>query len=285
MNASTNLVLTREQYEQYHRDGFLYLEKFYDLERDILPIQRDIHRLISLIIKVNNLSVTQKEFSPADFDSGLPELLRDRRDLVSVLYDAVKKIPSYTALACDTRHELVVRALLGSDFVGYANRGYGIRMDNPSEDVHMTQWHQDYTSQLCAPSGIVFWSPLRDVDELLGPVEFCPGSHREGILRIIREQEGSRGLLLEDEETLVRKYVRIKPQVKTGDAVLTNYLVLHRSSPNRSRATRWAMISRYFDFLDKTGMSYGWKGGLQEGNSFEKIHPELSEVKNTATLN
>lgn len=38
------------------------------------------------------------------------------------------------------------------------------------------------------------------------------------------------------------------------------------------------MISRYFDFLDPVGISYGWKGGLQEGNSFEKIHPELSEV-------
>jgi hypothetical protein len=38
------------------------------------------------------------------------------------------------------------------------------------------------------------------------------------------------------------------------------------------------MISRYFDFLDESGRSYGWKGGLQEGNSFENIHPELSEV-------
>ena len=114
----------------------------------------------------------------------------------------------------------------------------------------------------------------------MGPVEFCPRSHKEGIFKVLKDGEGSYGLKIKDEQEVIKKFESTIPEVKAGDMVIINYLVLHRSSPNRSKYTRWAMISRYFDFLDPVGISYGWKGGLQEGNSFEKIHPELSEIKN-----
>ena len=273
-------MLSDNDLEQFEREGFLYLPSFYDLKKEILPIQRDIYEIISILIKKHNLPISQEPFSPDTFDSGLQELLKTNRNLVSVIYDAVKKIPSYTKLACSEKNERVAKILLNTKFVGFANRGYGIRMDNPSEDVFLTQWHQDYVSQLCAKNGVVLWSPLRDVSNEMGPVEFCPRSHKEGIFKVLKDGEGSYGLKIKDEQEVIKKFESTIPEVKAGDMVIINYLVLHRSSPNRSKYTRWAMISRYFDFLDPVGISYGWKGGLQEGNSFEKIHPELSEIKN-----
>jgi ectoine hydroxylase-related dioxygenase (phytanoyl-CoA dioxygenase family) len=173
----------------------------------------------------------------------------------------------------------LAQILLGTDFVGFANRGYGIRMDHPNEDKFLTQWHQDYVTQLCSQRGIVLWSPLRDVTLDVGPVMLCPRSHREGIFPIVRDGGGSYGLKIKDVGKIVDRYPSIIPEVKTGDLVVIDYMTLHSSLPNRSPGTRWAMISRYFDFLEKTGISHGWKGGLQEGNSFERVHPELSEIK------
>lgn len=274
-------MISKEQIKQFQSEGFLYISSFYNLEKEILPIQKDIYQLVSILINKYSLSIKQESFSPKTFDSGLQELLSDHRELVSIIYDTVKKIPSYMKLACSNKNEEIAKELLQTEFVGFANRGFGIRMDNPSEDHFLTQWHQDYVSQLCAKSGIVLWSPLRDVTSEMGPVEICTKSHKDGIFRVIKEGEGSYGLKIKNEKDMVNRYTSIIPEVKAGDMVIIDYLTLHRSTPNRSKYTRWAMISRYFDFLDPVGISHGWKGGLQEGNSFEKIHPELSEVVNS----
>lgn len=270
---------SKSQLEEYNKSGVVYLESFYDLNTEILPIQKDIYRLIGIIIKEHLLPIKQENFSPDNFDSGLQELVKNHRKHVSDVYDAVKKLSSYVRLANSVKNENLAKELLNSEFVGFANRGYGIRMDNPNEDKFLTQWHQDYVSQLCSPKGVVLWSPLRDVTMNTGPVVICPGSHHEGIFPIIRDGHGSHGLKIKNEDMIIGRYQSVVPEVKSGDMVVIDYLTLHCSSPNRSQATRWAMISRYFDFLDKTGISYGWKGGLQEGYSFETMHKELTEIK------
>lgn len=278
INTKNKIEFSKEQIDQYKRDGVVYLESFYDLEAEILPIKKDIYRIISMLIDQYKLPVNQDEFSVENFDSGLIEMVKHHRKIVGILYDAVKKIPSYIRLASSPKHDILAKCLIGTDFFGFANRGYGMRMDNPNEDVYLTQWHQDYVSQLCAPKGIVLWSPLRNVTYEVGPVQMCPGSHTDGIFPIVRDGDGSYGLKLKNEEELLKKYAIIVPEVKVGDMVVIDYLTLHASTANRSKFTRWAMISRYFDFLDDTGKAHGWKGGLQEGNSFETIHPELSEI-------
>lgn len=275
IDGKNGIHLSRDQLLEFRECGIVYIKNFYDFKSEILPIQKDIYRLIELIIKENRLPIQQKVFTYEFFDSGLIELVKEYRNLAGILYDAVKKLPSYVRLSNCSKHEQLARLLLNSDFVAFANRGYGIRMDHPNDDSFLTQWHQDYVSQLGSLKGVVFWSPLRDVNMNVGPVVLCPGSHREGIFPIVRDGPGSYGLKIKDEEALSKKYLSITPEVKVGDLVAIDYLTLHRSSPNRSSVTRWAMISRYFDFLERGGISNGWRGGLQEGNSFENVHPEL----------
>jgi hypothetical protein len=278
INTKSDIKFNKQQLEQYHNDGIVYLESFYDIDTEILPIQKDIYKIISILIEQYNLPIKQELFSSENFDSGLLQMVENHREVVGVLYDAVKKIPSYVRLSSSSKHDIIARELIGTDFFGFANRGYGMRMDNPNEDVFLTQWHQDYVSQLCSKKGIVLWSPLRNVTAEIGPVQICPESHKSGVFPIIRDGAGSYGLKIKNEKELLNQYSIIIPEVKVGDLVVIDYLTLHASSVNRSNFTRWAMISRYFDFLDESGRAYGWKGGLQEGNSFEKIHPELSEV-------
>ena len=263
---------------QFRTEGIVYIRNFYDLISDILPIQKDIYQLIGLIIAKHGLPINQAPFSPENFDSGLSKIIASNRDLAGVLYDAVKKIPSYVRLANCWKHNELAKDLLQTDFIGFANRGYGIRLDHPKEDKFLTQWHQDYVSQLCSPRGVVMWSPLRDVSKEMGPVEICPKSHTSGIYPIVRDGVGSYGLKVDGIDKIIEKLEAIAPEVRVGDCVVIDFMTLHRSLPNRSVHTRWAMISRYFDFLEEVGISNGWKGGLQDGNSFEQIHPDLSRI-------
>jgi len=276
--------LSIQDLRQFQTDGFLYIERFYDLTTEILPIQKDIYRIIGIIIKEHKLPIEQKPFSSEEFDAGLPEIITKYRSCASILYDAVKKLPSYVRLSNCNKHEDLAKILLNTEFPGFANRGYGIRMDHPNEDKFLTQWHQDYVSQLCAQKGIVLWSPLRDVTLEMGPVRLCPTSHSDGIFPIVRDGDGSYGLKIKDEEKIVARYPSIAPEVSSGDLVVIDFMTLHCSTPNKSKRTRWAMISRYFDFLEPVGISHGWRGGLQEGNSFEQVHPELTEIRNHHTF-
>lgn len=265
-----------EEADFFAKHGFLYVENFYDVQSEIDPICKDIFDLIGLISERHQISLGPRAYGEVEFDHGLQYLIAQHRPVVGVLYDAVKKLPNYLRLACARKHDEYCRSMLRTPFVGFASRGYGIRMDNPFEDEYSTQPHQDYVSQLSSQNAAVTWSPLRDVTSALGPMTIYPDSHRSGVFPILKKSDGSRGLVLADEENLIRSYAGISPDVRVGDCLFLHFLLLHESGKNRSDKTRWSMLSRYFDFTHPSGMAINWKGGLQEGNSFETIHPELT---------
>jgi hypothetical protein len=274
---AARMPLTADDVASFREHGFLHIAGFYDLEADIDPILGDIRRLIAMISEQHGLGLDAAGAARDDFDLPLVTMVREHRASVGILYDAVKKIQSYVRLACDQRHAELAATLLGTPFPGFANRGYGIRMDHPHEDRFLTQLHQDYVSQMCGPSGVVLWSPLRDVTDDLGPLELFPGSHREGILPIRKLGTASQDYIIACEADVLARYPVIRPLPRVGDLLVADFLLLHRSGPNRSGRTRWAMLSRYFDFLDPTARRNGWHGGIQEGRSFSEAHPDLCE--------
>jgi hypothetical protein len=274
--ATSTVQLAADEVARFAIEGYLCIPGFYDVESEIVPIQRGIYDLIGLVADEAGIELEREAFSPADFDGGLNELLATDRALVSRIYDATKKLWSYVKLACSGKNGEIAAAVLGAKTLGFANRGYGIRMDNPGESQYLTHLHQDYISQLCSPRGVVLWSPLRRADaKTVGCVRIFPGSHQSGVLRVRKVGQGSEALQIEEEGSLRDRFSGITPTVEVGDLVVIDYLLLHESTPNLANSTRWAMISRFFDLEEATGRSYGWHGGLQEGNSFEAVHPDM----------
>jgi hypothetical protein len=264
--------------EQFSTEGYLHIKNFYNIDSEILPIQRDIYRLIGIILNSIKEPISRSNFSTETFDDGLQFIVKNHRHLASILYDSLKKLPSYCRLANCEKHQEIAEFLMPGSFVGYANRGFGIRMDHPEEDRFLTHWHQDYVTQLCSPRGIVFWSPLRTVTKEMGPIQLCPKSHVSGIRPISIVGDGSEGLRITNEKTTIGMYDSICAEVSVGDMLILDFLTLHRSTQNASHKTRWAMISRYFDYLNPTSIANGWKGGIQEGISFKTMHPDLVTI-------
>lgn len=274
-------MLNDEQILEFREKGFVLLPGFYDLEGEVAPIQRGIHRLIGLVIAQHGLAIRQACFSPEDFDSGFQDLIARDRRLGGVIYDAVKQIPAFMRLVASSRHEALLCQLRGTDAPGIAAGGHGIRIDNPHEEKFRAPWHQEYPAQLRSVDGIVLWSPLLAVTEELGPVEIAIGSHREGLLPVLGhdpshpEKKGAYALVLADEEKHLEKYLRTAPLTKPGDLLVMDFLTLHRSGANRGTRSRWSMQFRYFNFREPTGMRIGWSGSFAAGIDFRTLHPEL----------
>ncbi len=274
------ITLSEEQVTAYHRDGFVLLRQFYDLERDIRPIQRAIGRIIQLVRQQNGLDPEASD-DPAVFDTGFASLIAHNRALGGVVYDAVKQIPAFVRLVASAAHEAVYQQLLRIDLVGVAGGGYGIRIDNPQEERFRADWHQEYPAQLRSVDGAVFWSPLVPMEESMGPVRICVGSHVEGLVPVYDhdpaqpDKTGAYGLTLSDRENRVARYPQVAPLSTPGDLLVMDFRTIHASGFNVSCRSRWSMQSRLFNFNDPTGRRINWAGSFAAGKAFAQIHPEL----------
>jgi len=274
-------LLDDAQRERFRQDGLLVLPGFYDPQRDVLSIQRGIHGIIGKLITREGLPIAHSVFSAETFDAGYQPLIAHDRRLGGEVYDAVKQIPAFMRLVADERNERLVHELRGTDLPGLAAGGYGIRIDNPSEERFRADWHQEYPAQLRSLDGVVFWSPLVPVDHDLGPVRFCPGSHRDGPVRVhLRDpanpvKTGAYALTLENRDARVARYPQVAPLCRPGDLILVDFLTLHASGVNHALRSRWSMQFRYFNFHEPTGVRIGWRGSYAAGVDFSTLHPEL----------
>lgn len=277
-------LLSESQRHAFARDGVLVIPGFYDLEKDILPIQRSIYDIIGLVMDKYRLAVERAPFSAETFDSGYQALIATNRAYGGEVYDAVKQIPAFVRLVAHPGHDQLFRELRGAESIpGVAAGGYGIRIDNPGEDRFRAHWHQEYPAQLRSLDGLVYWSPLLAVSEEMGPVRFCLGSHHLGPIPVTSQNEGGRSaayaLVLHQEAERIAPFVQVAPLTRPSDLVVVDFLVLHASGYNRAQRSRWSMQLRYFNFSEPTGRAHGWKGSYAAGVDFRTIHPELFVAK------
>ncbi|MDX1367068.1 phytanoyl-CoA dioxygenase family protein [Pseudomonas sp.] len=273
-------LLSESQCHAFERDGVLVIPGFYDLEKDILPIQRSIYDIIGLVLDKYRVAVERAPFSAETFDSGYQALIATNRAYGGEVYDAVKQIPAFVRLVAHPGHDQLLRELRGAESIpGVAAGGYGIRIDNPGEDRFRAHWHQEYPAQLRSLDGLVYWSPLLAVSEEMGPVRFCLGSHHLGPIPVTSLDEGGRSaayaLVLHQEAERIAPFVQVAPLTRPGDLVVVDFLVLHASGYNRAQRSRWSMQLRYFNFSEPTGRAHGWKGSYAAGVDFRTVHPEL----------
>jgi hypothetical protein len=274
-------MLTQNQIDEFDENGCLVIKSFYDMEKEIEPIQYDLYRIIGALIEREGLSVDRKAFSPESFDSGFMELIAYNRNLGGVVYDAAKQIPAFVRLLSSEKHEAVYRLLYGCEFPGIGHGGQGIRIDIPFEEKFRAPWHQEYLNQLRSMEGLIFWSPLLRVTQNMGPVEFCLGSHKSGVFPVRMfdlnnpTKKGAYAMVIDREDEIISSYPQAAPLLEPGDVVLAHWLVLHRSGFNSSDRCRWSMQMRHFSFDNETAITNSWVGSFASGIKVETIHPEL----------
>ena len=280
LQSSENLV------EKFSCDGYVFLPDFYDVENEIYPILEDIYKIIGIVAKKYNIIINRRPVSLDSFDDGYVDLIKINRRLGGEIYDAVKQIPAFIQLVSNQKNQRLFELLRPNSFPGIAAAGYGMRINNPFEEKYRANLHQEYPAQLRSLDGLVFWSPLVTVLNKLGPVNIYPGSHVEGAIPVHTEdlnnkdKQGAYSLVLHKEKEYLKKYKKVAPLSKPGDLIVMDFLLLHSSGLNTSERALWTMQFRYFNYLEKTGISHGWKGGFASGIDFRTIHPELCVGEN-----
>lgn len=265
--------------DDFAAKGYVVLRQFYDVGRDIAPIQEDIRAIVALLCEKYEIDAPTGTSQDA-MTQAYTALIAKNRAWGGEVYDAVKQIPAFMQLVADKRNAELFALLRPGSKPGLAANGYGIRIDNPGEEKFRAQWHQEFPSQLRSLDGIVFWTPLVPITADMGPVQIAEGSHAEGLVPVYVDdagvgKSGAYALHLDRADERVARYPKVAPLTEPGDLVLMDFLTLHQSGYNVSPVPRWSVQSRYFNFAEPTGIRIGWKGSFAAGVKFEDVLPEL----------
>jgi hypothetical protein len=312
-------ILKNKKLENFYKDGFLILRNFYNVNEEILEIKKSIYEIIGIVANKYKIKLGRSQFNPKKFDEGILKILAANRIYISEIYDAVKQIPAFIRLVSSEKNQKIYKFISeykkkkevfdsalsvnnrkkerGTERVrekskfnlkknafnkvldGIAGQGFGIRMNIPGEKKFLANWHQDYSSQLRSLNGVVFWSPLVEINNTLGPVKILVGSHREGLLPVYSDNSPY-GLVLQNEKKIIKKYQILYPLTKPGDLILMDYLTVHSSGKNLSNNILWSMQFRFFDYLEPSGILHGWKGNSLNNINFKNIHPKMVKNEN-----
>lgn len=218
MNAEP--VLTAEQVEQFHRDGFLVVRGLYSAD------------------EIREISAWTDQIAGAPEERGKTMMYFETssRDGARILCRVENFVPyheGFRRLITERRLQQAVSDLLGEPAVLFKDK---INFKLPGGDGFKE--HQDVQAgwDQFAELHITAMVAIDETNEANGSLEMIPGLHRRGLL-------GRKWAPLTDEDTGHAAYVPV--HCKPGDAVFFDSFAPHRSAPNRTDQQRRVLYITY----------------------------------------
>jgi len=268
--------MNKNNINYFNQNGYIILKDFFNHDKDILPIQKDINSIIKIIYKKYKIELDGKKNLGMNFASNYIKLIEKNRDAGSAVYDAVKNLYSFQKLITHSKLQRVFEKLRSKPLIGISPSSQGIRIDNPNETKFRSRAHQEFLYQPQSEDGLVFWTPLLDLNKSMGPLKIYKKSHIHGLLRYKKhkKEDGQPlgySIIIDEDESIDQRFETIEPTIDVGDLIVMDFLTVHASGYNCSKISRWSIQLRYFNFKEKKGVDLGWKPNMTVGTNVEEI--------------
>jgi hypothetical protein len=262
-------LLTPEQLEQWHRDGYLALDRVTSPE-DVAGIRATIQNLFQTKAGFNEGA----QFNLVGKDDGDPNAPNISQIVGPRHYAAQLRKTEFFRNA-----SALALQLLGPD-----GRYLGDHtLDKPALVGPATPWHQDeaFRNPEFDYNELSVWMPLQAVNDLNGCMQFIPGTNHGDILPHRSFMNDKRIHSLECYEGFDPGSAVVCP-LPAGGCTIHSGHTLHSAGPNRSEASRYAYVlvfgippvpakkPRSFPWLDgkSTGRLERMRGWMRRGGLF-----------------
>ena len=260
--------------DYYKKNGFLIIKNFHS-KKLINQIKKDIFEISFELYRKYNSSSFPVKYTSETFDKFILQAKKENlAEVTSSIYDACKKVRGFYQIMGNEKILDLSEKLIGSKKIGLLNRGFGVRIDYPQDRYWKARLHQDYTSQLGSPNGIVIYTSLRDVKQKMGPVLLYSKSHKHGVFQTsvntqkVKEKKTYDPYYVKISKKLLKSFKIKYLKLNETDIGIFNFLLLHQSGFNNSNHLRWSLIHRIFDFSNTQSIENNYNGGLMEGNIY-----------------
>jgi ectoine hydroxylase-related dioxygenase (phytanoyl-CoA dioxygenase family) len=228
-------TLTRQQIEQFNRDGFLKGLRIFS------PAEADANRRY--------------------FDDLLARVLAAGGDSYSIS-TAHLKYGKVHDLLTEPRIVAVVKDLLGDDVIAWGSHFF-CKMPGDGKAV---AWHQDASYWPLTPSrAVTVWLAIDDADVDNACMRFLAGSHHFGHLTYRPSNPDEHNVLNQTIEGVERFGTPVDVELKAGEVSLHSDLLLHGSEANHSTRRRCGLTLRYCGADVRAGLGWNAKGVIVSG--------------------
>ena len=193
------------------------------------------------------------------------------------LYDLYQRHPEFRFLA--DRNEIIdeVETVLGANVFLYDNS----LLYKPAGAENEVPWHQDFISRPKEPLKVIAWMPLDDTDEENGALKVIPGSHKKGHQSWYRVKGETHHDRISKDFVAAHEGDAIYLEMKSGDVLLFNMLLVHGSDKTNTTRPRRAFRCSY-QSMDERIFSPRQSPIVIRGGApafLETAYPRLKEVK------
>lgn len=235
---------------KYHENGYVILNKVLCESNEF----RELIKHINLVIQKKYEDIYKVKNNNLDSSQMILKLMENSDQNISYLNDLINALPSLFALYNSKKIKEIVTKFLDveSDFLLVNNQR--IRIQAPGRDgVSNLPWHQDshYNEFYRKNKSLVLWISISDITYEMGPIEFLTGSHNQfGELQptIYTRNNGAKIFSIDEKYTSGVKTERI--ETKSGDIVIIDMNVIHKSGSNNSTKTKISSQARFHQFYD-----------------------------------
>ena len=242
-------MLTSNQLDTYHEDGFLIVRDFF-ARADLQPVMDWIDELVDdLANHLYDVGKIENRHEDKSFYTRLTALERDYPGAAVLIHIGGILGQPLADLWANPRLLDLVEQILGPEIAGHPV--WNLRSKTPLNPLVTVPWHQDTAylapgaHQTLQPTA---WIPLLDANAQNGTLQVLRGGHKNR--DVYRHRlENSRGnkaswYLFIDEADLPPGDV-VTCEMEFGSFLLLNQLVPHRSTENLSDVIRWSVDLRW----------------------------------------
>lgn len=230
-----------------------FLKTGFVILKDIVPLQlienvlREFASITKSVLdnrsKLSDLNFNFKTWTAPKMHDHLIALRKERPEIFGEIYDQLSFCKSVRQLF---QNELLVdktSLLLKCPRNSIYSTGINLRMDVPFDKRNTIDWHQDSAhNQNIDKKSLVIWIPMHQVSEENGTISVCEKSHCEGIFPFKKESKTKTGFSEQRaiEDKIINRYKISPVMLSSGDAILFDWNLIHKSGFNTSTQIRFA---------------------------------------------
>jgi Phytanoyl-CoA dioxygenase (PhyH) len=230
MSPRADLILTPEQIEAFHEQGFLSLPRITSPE--------EVEELREVLTGLFDARAGWNE--GAQFDLLATEDEADNSSLTQII-QPVNYAPELRETTFRANAAAIAAQLLGDAVTPSFEHSILKSADKGSP----TPWHQDEAyraSDAFEYEQISIWMPLQDAEAEHGCLQYIPGSHRRGILPHRRVNDDPKVHSIECEPDAFDVHEAVACPLPAGGAVIHSGRMLHCAGPNETATPRLAYV-------------------------------------------
>ena len=261
LNIYQNVILTEEEINFFHKNGYLKIKNVLD-KKQIELLGKTILLLCKKYAKHDFDDISSKKcFDDKKFHNAIIKLKEKNPRVFGAIYDSLQCSVALQSLLISDKTLKIISTLSGEPPENHSLFHSLIRMDVPKDSRNKLSWHQDFVSSekiMDHPNGMVAWITLVNVNYENGAIEICPKSHTDSNAKnmIVKKRNGDKNTseYLDVPKSIIDKYSSMVIKAEVGDIVIMSMTILHQSGINASNLIRFTALGRYYpmnveDFL------------------------------------